>query len=163
MRYHWHSFDYICRSLTRYLPQNYVQTITKLGAHSKEVFTQQPRIWFQASQKNFRGNITDVAEVIQRRWLEESGQWFENVVWTHLVLAGGKPEVKKQLPGRQEGCRCRRRPRRSSWPVPRSGPEGAWSRSGSCSSPADFEKLPSDWLKFHFRLYFTVSHKVAWN
>ena len=33
--------------------------------------------------------IVDVAEVNQRRWLEESGQWLENVDQTHLVLASG--------------------------------------------------------------------------
>ena len=31
--------------------------------------------------------IVNVAEVNQRRCLEESGQWFENVNQTHLVLA----------------------------------------------------------------------------
>ena len=31
--------------------------------------------------------INDVAQVNQRRWLEESGQWLENFDRTHLVLA----------------------------------------------------------------------------
>ena len=34
--------------------------------------------------------IMDVALVNQRRWLEESGQWQENVDQDHLVLASGK-------------------------------------------------------------------------
>ena len=37
------------------------------------------------------GKIIDIAEVNQWRWLEESGQWLENVDRTHLVLASGKP------------------------------------------------------------------------
>ena len=37
-------------------------------------------------------NIIDVAEVNQQRWLEESGQWLENV---DLVLASGKPVLQK--------------------------------------------------------------------
>ena len=45
----------------------------------------------QYSQKKFRGKIIDVAEVNQQRWLEEIGQWLENVDRTHLVLARGKP------------------------------------------------------------------------
>ena len=32
-----------------------------------------------------RGKIIDVAEVNQRGWLEESGQWLENVDQTHQV------------------------------------------------------------------------------
>ena len=38
-------------------------------------------------------NIIDVAEVNQQRWLEESGQWLENV---DLVLASGKPVLQKK-------------------------------------------------------------------
>ena len=34
-------------------------------------------------------------EVNQRRWLEESGQWLENVDRTHLVLVGGNPVLQK--------------------------------------------------------------------
>ena len=37
----------------------------------------------------------DVAEVNQRHWLEENGQWLENVDWTHLFLASGKPILQK--------------------------------------------------------------------
>ena len=44
------------------------------------------------SQKNFSGKITDIAEVNQRHWLEESGQWLENV---DLVLASGKQVLQK--------------------------------------------------------------------
>ena len=51
----------------------------------------------QHSQKNFRGKIIDVAEVNQRRWLEESGQWHENVDRTHLDLASDKPVSQKAL------------------------------------------------------------------
>ena len=39
--------------------------------------------------KNLEEKIVDVAEVHQRRCSEESGQWFENVDRTHLVLASG--------------------------------------------------------------------------
>ena len=37
--------------------------------------------------------VIDVAEVNQWRWLEESGQWLENVDRTHLILASGQPEL----------------------------------------------------------------------
>ena len=43
----------------------------------------------------FGGKIIDVAEVNQRPWLEESGQWLENVERTHLVLSSGKPLLQK--------------------------------------------------------------------
>ena len=46
--------------------------------------------------KNFRGKIVDVIEVYQRRCLEESGQWLENVDQTPLILAGGKLVVPKK-------------------------------------------------------------------
>ena len=55
----------------------------------------QPRVRIQHSPKNFRGKFIAVAEVNQRRWLEESGQWLENVDRTHLVLASGKPVLQK--------------------------------------------------------------------
>ena len=29
--------------------------------------------------------IVGVAEIYQRRWLEESEQWLENVDWTHIA------------------------------------------------------------------------------
>ena len=35
----------------------------------------------------------DVAEVYQ--WLEESGEWLEIIDRTHLVLASGKPVLRK--------------------------------------------------------------------
>ena len=38
----------------------------------------------------------EVAEVNQRRWLEESGQCLENVDWTHLDLANDKPVLEKE-------------------------------------------------------------------
>ena len=37
----------------------------------------------------------DVAEIYQRRWLEESGQKLENVEQTHLVLDSGKLSTTK--------------------------------------------------------------------
>ena len=71
--------------------------------HSTQVaflpLTQQPRFDSQRSQKNFRGKITDIAEVNQRCYLEESGQWLENVYQTHLVLASGKPVLQKFIKG----------------------------------------------------------------
>ena len=42
--------------------------------------------------KIFIGKIIDDAEVNQQRWLEEKGQWLENVDQTRLVL---KPLLKK--------------------------------------------------------------------
>ena len=47
-------------------------------------------------EKNFRGKIIDVAEVNQQHWIEESGQWLENVDRTHLVLSSGKPVQQKK-------------------------------------------------------------------
>ena len=44
--------------------------------------------------------LIDVAEFNQRLWLEESGQWLENVVRTHLVLASDKPVLQKKVLGR---------------------------------------------------------------
>ena len=43
------------------------------------------------------GSIPSVAdaEVNQRRWLEESGQWLENVDQTHQVLPSGKLALQK--------------------------------------------------------------------
>ena len=38
-----------------------------------------------------------VAEVNQRRCLEKSEQWLENVDQTHLALASGKPVLTKNL------------------------------------------------------------------
>ena len=48
-----------------------------------------------ASKKNSEENIVDVAEVNQRRCLEECGQWLENDDETHLVLAGAKQALQK--------------------------------------------------------------------
>ena len=41
--------------------------------------------------------IIDIAEVNQRCWLEESGQWLENVARVHLVPASGKPVLQKEI------------------------------------------------------------------
>ena len=41
--------------------------------------------------------MVNVAEVNQWRWLEESGQWHENVNRTHLVLVSGKPVLPKNF------------------------------------------------------------------
>ena len=35
--------------------------------------------------------------MLMRLWLEESGQWLENVDWIHLVLASGKPVLQKSF------------------------------------------------------------------
>ena len=40
--------------------------------------------------------IVDVAEVNQQHWLEESGEWLENVDRTHLDQANGKPLKQKE-------------------------------------------------------------------
>ena len=34
--------------------------------------------------------VFDIAEVNQRRWLEECGHWLENVDQTYLVVVSGK-------------------------------------------------------------------------
>ena len=54
-----------------------------------------PEFNSQCSRKNFRAKNIDVAEVNQLCWVEESGQWLDNVDRTHLVLAGGKPVLQK--------------------------------------------------------------------
>ena len=46
-----------------------------------------PRVWFPAAR--------NVDEVNQRRSLEESGQWLENVDRTHLILVSGKLVLQK--------------------------------------------------------------------
>ena len=53
------------------------------------------RVQFPASPIFFGGKIIDVAWVNQQRWLEESGQWLENVDQTHVVQASGKSVLKK--------------------------------------------------------------------
>ena len=53
-------------------------------------------------KKIFRGKIVNVAEVNQGRYLEESGQWLENVVRTQLVPASGKLVLQQNL----LCCRC---------------------------------------------------------
>ena len=45
--------------------------------------------------QKFRGKNNPIVEVNQQRWLEESGQWLENVYRTNLVLASGKPVLHK--------------------------------------------------------------------
>ena len=42
-----------------------------------------------------------VAEVNQWLWLEESGQWLENVETAHLVLASGKLVLQKNRESRE--------------------------------------------------------------
>ena len=63
--------------------------------HSTEVaflhLTPQPGVPKKISEEK---NV-HVAEVNQRRWLEESGQMLENVVPTQLVLASGKLVLQK--------------------------------------------------------------------
>ena len=34
---------------------------------------------------------------LQELWLEESGQWLENVDWTHVELASDKPVLKYEI------------------------------------------------------------------
>ena len=55
------------------------------------LLTQQHWVRFPGSQMK-NNNVT---EVNQQRWLEESGQWLENVDRTHLVLASGKLVLQK--------------------------------------------------------------------
>ena len=49
------------------------------------------------SKKNSEEKIVDVAEVNQQCCLGESGQWFENVVQTHLAVASGKLVLRKKI------------------------------------------------------------------
>ena len=68
------------------------------GKHSTKVLASHPTapgLIPSVPTKKFRGKIINVAEVNQRRWLEESGQWQENVDQTHLVLVSGKPAQQK--------------------------------------------------------------------
>ena len=73
------------------------------GLHSTEVayllLTQ--LTWVQITAfppKKFKvTSISDVAEVNQQHWLEESGRWFANVDQTYLVLASGKPVLQKKF------------------------------------------------------------------
>ena len=60
------------------------------------LLVQQPQARIPAFPKFIRRKIINVAEVNQRRCLEESGQWLENVDPTHLVLASGKPVLQKK-------------------------------------------------------------------
>ena len=53
------------------------------------------RLNSQSSQKQFQRKFFYVAEVNQRRCLEKSGQWLENVDQTHLVLGSGKLLLQK--------------------------------------------------------------------
>ena len=57
--------------------------------------TQLPWVRFPVFSQKFIIKIIHFAEVNQQRWLEESGQWLENVHQTHLVLASGKPVLQK--------------------------------------------------------------------
>ena len=59
------------------------------------LLTQEPQVQFGFSEEFF----LDVTEVYQRRWLEQSGQWLENVDRTHLVLGSGKPELQNKFKG----------------------------------------------------------------
>ena len=45
--------------------------------------------------KKFRGKTINVADIIQWCWLEDSRQWLENVDWTNVVRASGKPSGQK--------------------------------------------------------------------
>ena len=57
-------------------------------------WTQLPCVWLPAFQKLFQKQIIDVAEVNQRRWLEENGRWLKIV---DRVLAGGKIVIQKYV------------------------------------------------------------------
>ena len=61
------------------------------------LLTQQPRAPFTGFPKIFKIKIIDVVEVNQWRWLDESGQWLENVDRTHLVLPSGEPVLQKSF------------------------------------------------------------------
>ena len=43
----------------------------------------------------FRGKIAVVVEVYHQRWLEEGGEWLENVDPTYLVLVSGQLVLQK--------------------------------------------------------------------
>ena len=50
----------------------------------------------QHSRKISEEKIVDIADGYQWSCFEESGQWLENVVLTHLVLASGKLVLQKR-------------------------------------------------------------------
>ena len=54
-------------------------------------------VQFPAFLQFFVGKNGDIAEVNQLRLLEVSGQWFENLVSTCLVLASGKLVLQKNF------------------------------------------------------------------
>ena len=57
--------------------------------------TQLPWVQFPAFPKKFKWKkISKIVEVDQKRRLEGSGQWLENVDQNHLVLASGKQTKK---------------------------------------------------------------------
>ena len=97
------------------------------GLHSTEVaylhLPHQPQVRIPVFPKDFQGKNYWCCWVNQRLWLEENGQWLENVDQTHLVLARGKPVLQKKT------CcpRCRWRRWRRSWPSPsRPRPSPRW-------------------------------------
>ena len=46
---------------------------------------------------SFKRKVIDVAELNQPLWLEESGQWLENVDRTHPMLASGEHVLLKNI------------------------------------------------------------------
>ena len=81
------------------------------GQHSTKVSIiasrhSSPGFDYQCSKKNSEEKIVDVAEANQWCCLEQSGQWFKNVVWTHIVLASGKLVLQKHWPRKMSGSAC---------------------------------------------------------
>ena len=61
------------------------------------VLTHQSGVRIPEFPKDFRGNITNVAETNKLRWLEENGHWLEHVDQkTLLILANVKPVLKNR-------------------------------------------------------------------
>ena len=81
------------------------RTMTKVlsakgGLHRGNINAYQPAALGSISsvpKKILRKKLLLLLEVNQRRWLEENGQWLENVDRTHLVLAGSNPVLQKVL------------------------------------------------------------------
>ena len=72
--------------------------MNKFAGHNGCFRSRPPSVQFPVFSKFFsEEKIIDVAKVNQRRWLEESGQWLENIDPTHLVLASGKPVLQKKF------------------------------------------------------------------
>ena len=96
------------------------------------LLTQQPLFRFP---KYFRRKIIDVAEVNWQRWLEESGQWFETVDRTRLVLASANPNTTKRSLFTFSASRESWTSTRTTWSTGRSATASTTARCPTSSRP----------------------------